>query len=65
MNRSTTMEAIITRAPGRQVEAAARDWVRATRRLGSALLRAIGHVLVHYSRAAILLRGGDRPFRRL
>jgi hypothetical protein len=59
------MEAIITKAPSRQVEAAALEWLRATRRLGGALLRGIGHVLVHYSRAAILLRGGDRPFRRL
>lgn len=59
------MEAIITGTPGRQVEAAALDWLRATRKLGRALLRAIGHMLVHYSRAAILLRGGHRPFRRL
>ena len=59
------MEAIITRTSGKQIEGAALDWLRATRRLGSALARVTGHVLLHYSRAAILLRGGHRPFRRL
>lgn len=59
------MEAIITRTPGRQIEAATPGWMFEARRLGRTVLRAIGHVLVHYSRAAILLRGGDRPFRRL
>ena len=59
------MEAIITGTPGRQVELTAHDWLRATRTLGSALLRVIGHVLVYYSRAAILLRSGKRTFRRI
>lgn len=59
------MEAIITRAPGKPVEAAAPGWLLETRKLGRTVLRTIGHVLVHYSRAAMLLRGGDRPFRRL
>jgi len=59
------MEAIITRAPGKRAEAAAPSWLTETRIIGRALLRTIGHVLVHYSRAAMLLRGGNRPFRRL
>lgn len=59
------MEAIITRAPSRQAQAAAPGWLRETRKFGRTVLRTIGHVLVHYSRAAMLLRGGDRPFRRL
>lgn len=59
------MEATITRTPGNPVEAAASGWLLETRKLGRTVLRAIGHVLVHYSRAAMLLRGGDRPFRRL
>lgn len=58
------MEAIITRAPARLGPAAA-DWLRATRKLARALPRAAGEALVNYSRAALLLRGGDRPFRRL
>ncbi|HSE02458.1 MAG TPA: hypothetical protein VLB72_17180 [Burkholderiales bacterium] len=59
------MEAIINRAPGQRVESAAGRWLLEARKIGRAALGAIGHVLVHYSRAAILLRGGDRPFRRL
>ena len=43
----------------------AADWLRATRRMLRALARAAGYVLVHYSKAAILLRGGRRPFRRI
>lgn len=58
------MEAIIVRAPARLGPAAA-DWLRATQKLARALLRAAGYVLVNYSRAALLLRGTDRPFRRL
>lgn len=58
------MEAIITRAPARLGPAAA-DWLRATRKLARAVLRAAGEALVNYSRAALLLRGGDRPYRRL
>lgn len=59
------MEAIVARAPRRPLEAASANWLRATGRLGHAALRALGYALVHYSRAAILLRGGRRPFRRL
>ena len=59
------MEAIIHRAPGKRVEGAAARWLLEARKFGHAVLGAIGHVLVHYSRAAILLRGGNRPFRRL
>ena len=59
------MEAIITRTLGRRTQAAAPGWLLETRKLGRTVLRTIGHVLVHYSRAAMLLRGGDRPFRRL
>lgn len=59
------MEAIITRAVGRQPQLAASGRLLELQLLGRAVLRAIGHVLVHYSRAAILLRGGNRPFRRL
>ncbi|HSB49013.1 MAG TPA: hypothetical protein VLD15_05820 [Burkholderiales bacterium] len=58
------MEAIITRATGKPVTAVPRRLLE-TRNIGRAVLSAIGHVLVHYSRAAMLLRGGDRPFRRL
>lgn len=58
------MDAIITRVPGKPIDAAA-GWLVQTRRLGLAALRTIGHLLVHYSRAAMLLRGADRPFRRL
>jgi len=59
------MEATIGRLPARRIEAAAADWLRATRRLVRAVAHGAGHLLVHYSRAAILLRGGERPFRRL
>jgi hypothetical protein len=59
------MEAAIGRLPARRIEAAAAGWLRATRRLARAVARGAGHLLVHYSRAAILLRGGERPFRRL
>ena len=59
------MEAIITRTSGRQVAAATPGWLLETRNIGRSVLRTLGHVLVHYSRAAMLLRGGDRPFRRL
>jgi hypothetical protein len=59
------MEAIINRALGRQPEVAASGRLHEAQLLGRAALEAIGHALVHYSRAAILLRGGDRPFRRL
>jgi hypothetical protein len=60
-----TMEAIIHRAPDKRVEGAAAGWLLEARNIGHAVLGAIGHVLVHYSRAAMLLRGGDRRFRRL
>ncbi|MNC91444.1 hypothetical protein D3C83_77100 [compost metagenome] len=59
------MDAIIGRLPGRQIEAAASDWLRATRRLVRAVVRGAGHVLVYYSRPAMLLRGSGRPFRRI
>jgi len=59
------MEATISRMAGRQLEIAAADWLHATRRLLSVLARRTGYALGHYSRAAILLRGGHRTFRRL
>lgn len=59
------MEAIITRAPRTHLDAAAAEWLRATGKLTRAALRAVGHFLVHYSRAAILLRTGGRGSRRL
>ena len=58
------MEAIIAGTPAHLGPAIA-DWLRATRKLARAVLRAAGNVLVNYSRAALLLRGRDRPFRRL
>lgn len=59
------MEAIITRTSGNRVEAAAAGWLTEARNIGRTVLSAISHALIHYSRAAILLRGGNRPFRRL
>ena len=59
------MEAIINRAPGKRVEDAAAGWLLEARRIARAALGAIGHAPVDYSRAAMLLRGGNRPFRRL
>jgi hypothetical protein len=59
------MEAIISRTAGRHVQAALAGWLRETRRVDRAVLRTIGNALVHYSRAAVLLRGGNRPLRRL
>lgn len=59
------MEAIIGRAKGGNIETAASEWVRATSKLVRVTLRAAGHFLVHYSRASILLRGGERTFRRI
>lgn len=60
------MEAIITRAPRTQpLESAAGEWLRASEKLVRAALRAARHYLVHYSRAAILLRTGGREPRRL
>ena len=59
------MEAIITRASGKHPGAAAPRWLLEARNIGGTVLGAIGYVLVHYSRAAMLLRGGSRPFRRL
>ena len=59
------MEAIITRAPRTQLESAAGEWLRASGKLARAVARAAGRFLVHYSRAAILLRTGGRGSRRI
>lgn len=59
------MEATITRASPRNVGIAEADWLRAARRLGHDALRLAQHFLVSYSRAALLLRGGGRPARRI
>lgn len=60
------MEAIITRgAPRTHFDTAAAEWLRALGRLVRAVQRAVGHFLVHYSRAAILLRTGGRVSRRI
>jgi hypothetical protein len=59
------MEAIITRAPRTQLDIAAGDWLRASGKLGHAVLCAAGHFLVYYSRPAILLRTGGRASRRI
>lgn len=63
--RSNDMESTISRVTSSQLEVAAGEWLRASGRLARAVLRAIGHCLVHYSRAALLLRSGERPFRRI
>jgi hypothetical protein len=60
-----TMEAIISRTAGRHLEAALAGWLLETRRVGRTVLRTIGDALINYSRAALLLRGGNRPLRRL
>ena len=59
------MEAIITRAPRTHLDTAAAEWLRATGKLTRAVLRAVCHFLVYYSRAAILLRTGGRASRRI
>ena len=59
------MEAILARAPGRQLETAALAWLDATRRLARVLLAAAADVLVQYSRAGLLLKAGSRRLRRL
>lgn len=59
------MEATITRASTRNVGIAEADWLRAARHLGHAALRFTQHLLVSYSRAALLLRGSGRPARRI
>jgi hypothetical protein len=59
------MEATFATTSGRQLEHAAADWLRATRRLARAVLRAIGDALVNYSRAGLLVNNGSRPRRRL
>lgn len=59
------MEATITRAPTRNLGIAGTDWLRETTRLGHAALRFAQHVLLNYSRAALLLRGEGRPTRRI
>ncbi len=58
------MEAILSRAPGPQLESAAADWLRATHKLARALLRVAGDALVNYSRAGLLVNAGFRPRRR-
>ena len=57
------MEAILARAPAR-LEAAAAEWLRATRKLVGAASQVAGEALVQYSRAALLLKCGSRPRRR-
>jgi hypothetical protein len=59
------MEATFSTASGRQLEYATTDWLRATRRLARAALRAAGDALVNYSRAGLMVRNGGRPRRRL
>jgi hypothetical protein len=59
------MDAIIARAPTRNFEAAAAEWMRATKRFARAAMRLARYGLVHYSRAALLLRGSERPARRI
>ena len=59
------MEAMITRASAPSLGIANADWRRTVTRVGGAALRFIQHLLVSYSRAALLLRGGERPARRV
>jgi len=59
------MDAIIARAPTRKFEAATAEWIRATKRFARAAMRLAQYGLVNYSRAALLLRGGERPARRI
>lgn len=58
------MEAIVTRTPVRLRPATA-GWLNAIRHMLRAFARAAGYVLVNYSKAALMLRGRDRPFRRI
>jgi hypothetical protein len=63
--RKADMEATLARTPGRHLEAAIGEWLRATRRLARAGARAAWEALVSTSRAGLLLAGGGRPRRRL
>jgi hypothetical protein len=59
------MEAMIGRARGADFELAMVEWLKATRRLARAVLRATGDVLVNTSRAGLLVRNGSRRRLRL
>ena len=59
------MEAVINRTSRNGVDASAARSLRGMREIGRRVLGAVGYALVHYSRAAMLLRGGNRPFRRM
>lgn len=58
------MEAITARASARQLELAAAEWLRSTRRLVRAAARATWETIIATSRAALLLQNGSRPHRR-
>ena len=58
------MNAIVSRAPAHQLESAVAEWLRATQRLARAVLRRAGELLVDYSRAGLMVRGGSRRMRR-
>lgn len=58
------MEAILARTPAAQLETAAAQWMRATRRLAHSAFLAAGAALVKSSRAGLLVSAGVRPRRR-
>jgi hypothetical protein len=58
------MEAMIGRESGGSFELAMVEWVKATRSLARAVLRATGDVLVNTSRAGLLTRASGRRRRR-
>lgn len=59
------MEAIIARTSTGNIGVGAAEWLRTGKQIGRATLRLTQHLLVNYSRAGLLLRGGDRPARRI
>jgi len=59
------MEATLTRGFSRRIDAAASEWLRATRRLADAVGRRTWEALVSTSRAGLLVASGSRPQRRL
>ena len=59
------METIIARISTGNFGVAAAEWLRTGKQMGRAALKLTRHVLVNYSRAGMLLRGGERPARRI
>lgn len=59
------MQALIATASTRNFEAAAANWLQAAERTTRAAMRLAQYVLVNYSRAGMLLKGDERPARRI